>query len=79
MVQNMVKYATYMLKSSVLFEKLSALMMVVWPAKIDLTNWGRVTHICVNKLTIIDSDNGLPPGRHQAIIWTNDDSWSISS
>ena len=28
-----------------------------------LTHWGRVTHICVGKLTII--------GRRQAIIWTN--------
>ena len=37
-----------------------------------LTHWGRVTHICVNKLTIIGSDNGLSPGRRQAIIWTND-------
>ena len=36
-----------------------------------LTHWGRVTHICVGKLTIIGSDNGLSPGRHQAIIWTN--------
>ena len=39
--------------------------------KEDLTHWGRVTHICVSKKTIIGSDNGLPPGRHQAIIWTN--------
>ena len=39
---------------------------------IDLTHWGRVTHICINKLTIIGSDNGLMPGRRQAIIWTND-------
>ena len=37
----------------------------------SLTYWGRVTHICVNKLIIIGSDNGLSPGRHQAIIWTN--------
>ena len=37
-----------------------------------LTHWGRVTHICVSKLTIIGSDNGLSPGRRQAIIWTND-------
>ena len=37
----------------------------------DLTHWGRVTHICVNKLTIIGSDNGLSPGQRQAIIWTN--------
>ena len=26
---------------------------------------------CVDKLTIIGSDNGLSPGRRQAIIWTN--------
>ena len=37
-----------------------------------LTHWGRVTHICVSILTIIGSDNGLSPGRRQAIIWTND-------
>ena len=36
-----------------------------------LTHWGRVTHICVGKLNIIGSDNGLLPGRCQAIIWTN--------
>ena len=36
-----------------------------------LTHWGRVTHICVGKLTIIGSDNGLSPGRRQAIIWNN--------
>ena len=36
-----------------------------------LTHWGRVTHICVSKLTIIGSDNGLAPDRRQAIIWTN--------
>ena len=40
-------------------------------AKLFLSHWGRVTHICVGKLTIIDSDNGLSPGRRQAIIWTN--------
>ena len=36
-----------------------------------LTHWGRVTHICVSKQTIIGSDNGLSPGWRQAIIWTN--------
>ena len=30
-----------------------------------------MTHIYVIKLTIIGSDNGLSPGRHQAIILTN--------
>ena len=39
--------------------------------EVCLTHWGRVTHICVSKLTIIGSDNGLAPGRRQAIIWTN--------
>ena len=32
-----------------------------------LTHWGRVTHICVSKLTTIGSDNGLSPGWSQAI------------
>ena len=36
-----------------------------------LTHWGRVTHICVGNLTIIVSDNGLSPGRRQAIVCTN--------
>ena len=36
-----------------------------------LTHWGRVMHICISKLTIIGSNNGLSPGRRQAIIWTN--------
>ena len=36
-----------------------------------ITLWGWATHICVNKLTITGSDNGLSPGRCQAIIWTN--------
>ena len=30
-----------------------------------------MTHVCVSKLTIIGSDNGLSPDRRQAIIWTN--------
>ena len=37
-----------------------------------LTHWGRVTHICVGNLTIIGPDNGLSPGRRQAITWAND-------
>ena len=39
--------------------------------RIRSIRWGKVTHICVIELTIIDSDNGLSPGWHQAIIWTN--------
>ena len=37
----------------------------------SLTHWGRVTHICVSKLTIIVPDKGLSPDRRQAIIWIN--------
>ena len=36
-----------------------------------LIHRGRVTHICVDKLTIIGPDNGLSPGQRQAIIRTN--------
>ena len=51
--------------------------MSIWNSNIlphnenTLTHWRRVTHICVSKLTIIGSDNGLSPNRRQAIIWTN--------
>ena len=37
----------------------------------SLIHWGRVTHICIGKLTSIGSDNGLAPGQRQAIIWAN--------
>ena len=30
-----------------------------------------MTHIYESKLTSIGSDNGLSPGQHQAVIWTN--------
>ena len=36
-----------------------------------LTHWGRATHICVSKQTNTGLDNGLSPGRRQAIIWNN--------
>ena len=35
-----------------------------------LFHWGGVTHTWVSKWIIIGSDNGLSPGRRQAIIWT---------
>ena len=37
----------------------------------ELTHWGRVTHICVGKLSITGSYIGLSPGQRQAIIWTS--------
>ena len=41
------------------------------PKRLLLTHWGQVMHICISKLNVIGSDNGLSPGRCQAIIWTN--------
>ena len=38
-----------------------------------------MTHICVGKLSVIGSDNGLSPGRCQAIIWTNAGIFLISA
>ena len=39
--------------------------------KIVNSLWPSDAYICIGNLTIIGSDNGLLPGRHQAIIWTN--------
>ena len=45
---------------------------MAWFSDADLlTHWGRVTHLCISKLNIIDSDDGLSPGWRQAIIWIN--------
>ena len=51
--------------------KVLLMLFCGWWGHSALTHWGRVTHICVSKLTIIGSDNGLSPGRRQAINWTN--------
>ena len=37
----------------------------------DLTHWSWVLYICINKLNIIGSGNGLLPGWCEAIIWTS--------
>ena len=59
----------YCCKSESLWYPVVQIVMYVWTMLI--THWGRVTHICVSKLTIIGSDNGLSPDRRQASIWTN--------
>ena len=43
----------------------------------DLIHWGRVTHICICKLTIIGIDDSLSHGWCQAIIWTLNQCWNI--
>ena len=48
----------------------SILATIMWISTF-ITHWGRVTHICISKLIIIGSDNGLSAGQCQAIIWTN--------
>ena len=53
------------------FPCLTIIISADYTVNFSLTHWGRVTHICVGKLVIIVSDNGLSPVRRQAIIWTN--------
>ena len=60
---------TFFLENS--FQNVNCKMSTICSGFNVLTHWGRVTHICVGKLTIIGSDNVLSPGRRQAIIWTN--------
>ena len=57
-------------RSSHLSQGISFFKKIDIPLLHLLTHWGRVTHICVGKLTTIGSDNGLSPGRRLAIIWT---------
>ena len=75
-LQNSVKIREYWLKygwiTCHLFYYLNAPgLLGVVNHNSTLSHWGRVTHMCVGKLTTICSDNGLSPGRRQAIIWTN--------
>ena len=42
-----------------------------YPDKVCIYCMYTLHHICVSKLYIIGSDNGLSPGRRQVIIWTN--------
>ena len=44
---------------------------IPWQCQQPVTHRDQVTHRCVSKLITIGSDNGLSPGRRQAIICTN--------
>ena len=53
----------------ILMPSMAQISLIYLMKKFDiLTHWGQATHICVGKLTSITSDNGLSPGRRQAII-----------
>ena len=69
-VANGLKFLLSSTKHMIWFRSRRWACIVTWFCY-HLTHWGRVTHICVGKLTNIGSDNGLSPGRRQAIIWTN--------
>ena len=46
---------------------------------LKLIHWGRMTYICVGKLIIIGSDNGLSAGLNQCwniVIWTPKTNWT---
>ena len=60
---------TPVIRGYVLLQLVNSLVLVT--VVMILTHWGRVTHLCVGKLNSIASDNGLSPGRRQAITWTN--------
>ena len=47
------------------------LVACVWSRHNHTTLRPSDAYICVSKLTNIDADNGLSPGRHQVIIWAN--------
>ena len=72
---SMISYVQFILASNFNCEWISKFMLHftgMWLHIHDrITLWGRVTHICVSKLTTLGSDNGLSPGRRQAIIWTS--------
>ena len=58
--------------SVILFDKSDSFTPVY---HIRLTHWGRVTHLCVDELTITGSDNGFAPIHHMnqycnIVIWT---------
>ena len=55
---------------SVLINKCEIFPNCTWQ-RCPLNHWGWVMYICISKLTIIGSGNGLSPGRNQAIIWFN--------
>ena len=47
------------------------IILCLWNSTVaSLTHWGQVMHICVSKLPIIGSYNGVSPVRRQAITWT---------
>ena len=75
------KYTAVYIGVCILVYHLLRWMSWVWPwlscGWSHSAHWGRVTHICVGNLTIIGSDNGLSPGRRQAITWTNVGIWLI--
>ena len=47
-----------------LFVYITSTRVDLYSHQILLTHWGRVRHICVSKITIIGSDNGLSPPSH---------------
>ena len=53
------------------FPGIPTFVTIMTTREIHLTHWGRVTHICVGNVTIIDSVNDLSPWRRQTIIWTS--------
>ena len=67
----LIEIHTFLFKKIHVCENFVCEMSAIYLGLNVLTDWGRVMHICVSKLTMNGSDNGLSPGRRQAIVWTN--------
>ena len=67
--ENVTSWWRHMARSSKIVTDIPRDLTALWV--LNSTHRGRVTHICVGNLTIIGADNGLSPGRRQAITWTN--------
>ena len=72
-VNLLVKYFLWTIKSSSteMYWHVFLSLVIMNICQEKLTHWGWMMHICLSKLSIIGSDNGLSPGRRQAIIWTS--------
>ena len=57
------RWATYFYLQTTITSNISIQTLLLLSQIPKLTHWGRVTHTCVGKLTIIHSDYGLTPSR----------------
>ena len=67
----LLKFYNYFLTENKFKNEICKVVSILSRLQFVLTHLGRVMHICISKLTIICSDNGLLSSQCQAIISTN--------